>query len=183
MGKSTGKTIVSIAGLFFGAFNPTAFGFSAGVNWWAGVMGASLFGNIWSATHKGSTPSVDTRANFDVLQNTANADECGASVDTRTYAVSDGSTSKVIVHPDDNTAENYWINGTITIGYESRQVKASTSTTITVDIPFFSSPITGATISYTNGCNKSYSDCKRHANTRNYSGFLAIPTTEYTVVT
>ena len=73
MGKSTGKVIASVAGLFFGAFNPTAFGFAAGVNWAAGVMGASLFGNIWSATHKEDI-SVDTRSNFDVLNNNANAD-------------------------------------------------------------------------------------------------------------
>lgn len=72
MGKSTGKTVLSIAGLFFGAFNPTAFGFAAGVNWGAGVMGASLFGNIWSATHQPKQPG-QTYA-FDVLQNTANAD-------------------------------------------------------------------------------------------------------------
>ena len=72
MGKSTGKVIASVAGLFFGAFNPTAFGFAAGVNWAAGVMGASLFGNIWAATHKGASP--DTRSNFDVLNNNANAD-------------------------------------------------------------------------------------------------------------
>lgn len=111
------------------------------------------------------------------------ADECGASIDSRTSTVSAGSTSKTIVHPADNTAENYWINGTVTIGYESRQVKSSNSTSITVDIPFFSNPTTGVALSYTNGCDKSYSDCKRHANTKNYSGFLAIPTTEYTVVT
>lgn len=49
-----------------------AFGYAAGVNWAAGVMGASLFGNIWAATHTGEPP--DTRSNFDVLQNTANAD-------------------------------------------------------------------------------------------------------------
>lgn len=111
------------------------------------------------------------------------AEECGATVDTRAATVLTGSTSKTIVHAADSTGENYFINGTITIGYESRQVKSSNSTSITVDIPFFSTPITGATISYTNGCNKSYSDCKRLNNTKNYSGFLAIPLTEYVVTT
>ena len=71
MGKSTGKQILSIAGLFFGAFNPTAFGFAAGVNWAAGIMGASLFGNIWSATHQQKS---STTYSFDVLQNSSNAD-------------------------------------------------------------------------------------------------------------
>ena len=111
------------------------------------------------------------------------ADECGAAVDTRTSTLLAGSTSKTIVHAADSTGENYWINGTITIGYESRQIKSSNATSITVDIPFFSTPITGSTISYTNGCNKSYSDCKRLNNTKNYSGFLAIPLTEYVVTT
>ena len=36
-------------------------------------MGASLFGNIWAATHKEDI-SGDTRSNFDVLNNNANAD-------------------------------------------------------------------------------------------------------------
>lgn len=72
MGKSSGKIIASVAGLFFGAFNPTAFGFAAGVNWAAGVMGASLFGNIWSAKHKPTQPGQTYT--FDYLQNTANAD-------------------------------------------------------------------------------------------------------------
>lgn len=73
MGKSSGKAILSVAGLFFGAFNPTAFGFAAGVNWAAGIMGASLFGNIWSATHQKKDSSSQTYS-FDVLQNTSNAD-------------------------------------------------------------------------------------------------------------
>lgn len=111
------------------------------------------------------------------------SEDCGAAIDTRSSVVATGSTSKTIVHAADSTGENYWINGVITIGYESRQIKSSNSTSITVDIPFFSTPITGATISYTNGCNKSYTDCKRHNNTKNYSGFLAIPLTEYVVTT
>ena len=111
------------------------------------------------------------------------SEECGATVDTRTSTVAAGSTSKTIVHAADSTGENYWINGVITIGYESRQIKSSNSTSITVDIPFFSTPITNAAISYTNGCNKSYTDCKRHNNTKNYSGFLSIPLTEYVITT
>ena len=160
------------------AYKSVFYGFmdSPGLDESAGTFTCTLLQDVPNQTHC-RTMMLTCNAWF------GDADECGAHLDTRTSTVSAGSTSKVIVHPADNTAENYWINGTITIGYESRQVKASTSTTITVDIPFFSSPITGVAMSYTNGCNKSYSDCKRHANTRNYSGFLAIPTTEYTVVT
>jgi hypothetical protein len=74
-GKSTGKTLFSIAGLFVGAFNPELFGLGlAGtVNWAAGIYGASLLGNIWSATHNSSSNGSQGYS-FDVLNNNPNAD-------------------------------------------------------------------------------------------------------------
>lgn len=160
------------------AFKYVFYGFmdTPGLDESTGTFTCSLLQDIPNQTHC-RTMMLTCNAWF------GDTDECGAIVDTRTSTLLAGSTSKTIVHAADSTGENYWINGTITIGYESRQVKSSNATSITVDIPFFSTPITGATISYTNGCNKSYSDCKRHYNTANYSGFLAIPLTEYVVTT
>ena len=109
--------------------------------------------------------------------------ECGAAFDKRNGTVNTSSTANTIVHANDSTGENYWLNGVITIGYESRQVKASTAFTITVDIPFFSIPAAGLAYSIQNGCDKSVQDCSRHHNNQNFGGFLAIPLTEYLATT
>lgn len=58
MGKSTGKTILSIAGFAFGFTNPAAFlGAGSTAVWTAGLMGASLGSTIWSSTHPQKQPS------------------------------------------------------------------------------------------------------------------------------
>lgn len=59
-GKSGGKMFASIAGFIVGFTTPWLFGAKAFA---AGVMGASLFGSVWSATHQ---QSVDSNASADV---------------------------------------------------------------------------------------------------------------------
>lgn len=70
-GKSTGKALFSLAGFAFGFMNPVFFlGEGATAVWTAGIMGASLAGTIWSATHKLHEPGYNNNVDFDVLQNT-----------------------------------------------------------------------------------------------------------------
>lgn len=59
-GKSGGKMFASIAGFLVGFSTPWLFGAKAFA---AGVMGASLFGSVWSATHQ---QNVDSNASADV---------------------------------------------------------------------------------------------------------------------
>lgn len=59
-GKSGGKMFASIAGFLVGFSTPWLFGAKALE---AGVMGASLFGSVWSATHQ---QNVDSNASADV---------------------------------------------------------------------------------------------------------------------
>lgn len=59
-GKSGGKIFASIVGLIVGFTTPWLFGAKA---FSAGIMGASLFGSVWSATHQ---QSVDSNASADV---------------------------------------------------------------------------------------------------------------------
>lgn len=59
-GKSGGKMFASIAGFIVGFTTPWLFGAKAFA---AGVMGASLFGSVWSATHQ---QSVDSNGSADV---------------------------------------------------------------------------------------------------------------------
>lgn len=71
-GKSGGKMFASIAGFLVGFTTPWLFGAKAFA---AGVMGASLFGSIWSASH---TQNVDTGSadvsRFDRAQETMSSD-------------------------------------------------------------------------------------------------------------
>lgn len=71
-GKSGGKMFASIAGFIVGFTTPWLFGAKAFA---AGVMGASLFGSIWSASH---TQNVDTGSadvsRFDRAQETMSSD-------------------------------------------------------------------------------------------------------------
>lgn len=72
-GKSGGKIIASIAGFALGFTTPWLFGAKAFA---AGVMGASLFGSIWSSTHQpdsNSNGSADV-TRFDRAQETMSAD-------------------------------------------------------------------------------------------------------------
>lgn len=71
-GKSGGKMFASIAGFLVGFSTPWLFGAKA---FSAGIMGASLFGSIWSASH---TQNVDTGSadvsRFDRAQETMSSD-------------------------------------------------------------------------------------------------------------
>lgn len=71
-GKSGGKMFASIAGFLVGFSTPWLFGAKA---FSAGIMGASLFGSIWSASH---TQNVDTSSadvsRFDRAQETMSSD-------------------------------------------------------------------------------------------------------------
>lgn len=69
-GKSGGKAFAMIAGFALGYTTPWLFGAKAFA---AGVMGASLFGSIWSSTHQPDTGSPDV-ARFDRAQETMSAD-------------------------------------------------------------------------------------------------------------
>lgn len=103
------------------------------------------------------------------------SEECGAVVSTHNGTVQMGSTQNVIYDSALQQAENYWKNGVITIGFESRKIKSSTAGNVVTEYPFFSIPPIGTSFSLQNGCDKSYADCNRHNNTRNFSGFPAIP--------
>ena len=71
-GKSGGKIFASIAGFIVGFTTPWLFGVKAFA---AGVMGASLFGSVWSATHQQNvdTGSADV-SRFDRAQESMSSD-------------------------------------------------------------------------------------------------------------
>ena len=73
MGKSTGKTLLGIAGFFVGYANPGMFGVAAGSNaaLIGGLYGAAIGSSIWAATHQ---PNQDSNsAAFDQIANTVSS--------------------------------------------------------------------------------------------------------------
>ena len=103
------------------------------------------------------------------------AEECGATLDTRNGTVTSSSTQSIIYCPSDGTPDNYWKSGVLSIGFESKKVIASTSTSKTVEFPFYSVPPIGTAFSVSSGCDKSKTDCIRHGNLQNYGGYPSIP--------
>lgn len=101
----------------------------------------------------------------------ADQDSCMASLGTMTGAVKSGSTPyKILIQQ--SYASDYWKNGIITIGYESRIVESSVGNVINLRYPF--------TVDLTNyriqrNCDKSWSDCGRIGQQQKYSGFIGIP--------
>lgn len=74
-GKSGGKVFATILGAVIGCANPVLFGLARTANFAGALMGASLFGSIWSATHNQNidTGSPDV-SRFDRAQETMSAD-------------------------------------------------------------------------------------------------------------
>ena len=109
-------------------------------------------------------------------------DECGITLDSKTSTLAAECTQTIFYDSSRTEGTNYWKNGVVTIGFESKKVVSSANGSITVEYPFFSAPKVGTSYTVTNGCDKSKTDCIRHGNLQNYSGFMGIPF-EYQVKT
>lgn len=75
-GKSGGKIFATVLGAILGCANPVMFGLARTANLAGALMGASLFGSIWSATHQQSVDSNGSAdvSRFDRAQETMSAD-------------------------------------------------------------------------------------------------------------
>lgn len=71
MGKSKGKTILSIVGFALGAAAPQIFGLKSGAWLAGGIYGASLGGTLWSVTHK---PKNTNASRFDQYMNNVSSE-------------------------------------------------------------------------------------------------------------
>lgn len=68
---------------------------------------------------------------------------------------------------------DYYKNGLVTMGYETKLIKSNTDFTITVQYPFLSDLTED--IILTRNCDKTPEMCSKYGNRKNYGGFLAIP--------
>jgi hypothetical protein len=101
------------------------------------------------------------------------SEECGAYFDIKSGTVGVNSNQYVIYDPARIESGNYWKNGVITIGFESKRIISSSPGLIVVEYPFYNTPTGTYTIQ--NGCDHTQTDCIRHNNLLNYSGFPGVP--------
>lgn len=73
-GKSGGKVFATVLGAILGCANPVMFGLARTANLAGALMGASLFGSIWSATHNQNNTGSPDVSRFDRAQETMSAD-------------------------------------------------------------------------------------------------------------
>jgi len=102
------------------------------------------------------------------------ADECGIVQDTKTAMVVGGTTQLTIYSAAINEPINHWASGVCTIGFESKKIISSAVGSVTVEFPFYSVPVVGTEFNIVTGCDKTKTDCKRHGNLTNFTGFSAV---------
>ena len=68
----------------------------------------------------------------------------------------------------------YWKDGVAFVEGESRIIESSIDDTITLNVNFLQD-LRGKSVELSQGCNKTHEACKGYGNTKNYSGFPAIP--------
>lgn len=99
-------------------------------------------------------------------------EECGMSLAEETLTVQ--SVASNIVTLDKSHDKNYWKDGVISVGGESRIITESNENIITLNVNFVQD-ITGHSATLRRGCNKTVEACRAFGNMKHYSGFPAIP--------
>lgn len=117
--------------------------------------------------HSERTVSINCNAWF------GDSDECGATKNIVTGTTSSSSTTNTIYSDSLGSVSNFWNNGTITIGYETKKVKSCGSGYVIVEYPFFESTVSKS-FYIEQGCDKTLSECSRFSNTKNYGGFPSV---------
>lgn len=94
------------------------------------------------------------------------------SLAEETLAVVSTASNNVTLNKSYGT--NYWKDGVISVGGESRIIIQSSNDTVTLNVNFVQD-ITGHSATLRRGCNKTVEACRAYGNMRHYSGFPAIP--------
>lgn len=101
-------------------------------------------------------------------------EDCGAIKNVKEGTVGAGSTVNIILDPIRTEKNDYWTDGIISIGYESRKIKSYKVGIIELDYPFLIAPLGSYRIEQ--GCPKIFKVCKdRYSNGKNFSGFPSVP--------
>lgn len=100
---------------------------------------------------------------------------CQKDLETTTGTVASSSGNDITLNIDAKDGD-YWKDGTISIGGETRMIITSFDSTVRVYYPFFAAVESGDEFTLKRGCDKTQQTCKnRFDNLQHYSGFPAIP--------
>lgn len=123
---------------------------------------------------KSRLPEIECpNRNFRMACNSSFGDEeCGMSLAEETMSVV--STASNTVTLEKSHDKNYWKDGVISVGGESRIITESNGDTITLNVNFVQD-ITGHSATLRRDCNKTVEACRAFGNMKHYSGFPAIP--------
>lgn len=123
---------------------------------------------------KSRLPEVECpNRNFRLACNSEFGDsECCMSLAKETLPIVSVSDRQITLEKSYPT--NYWKDGVISVGGESRLIERSTDTAIFVNVNFVQD-IIGKSADLQRGCNKTTERCKEYDNMKHFSGFPAIP--------
>ena len=123
---------------------------------------------------KSRLPEIECpNRNFRMACNSEFGDaECGMILSEETMSVV--STASNTVTLEKSHDKNYWKDGVISVGGESRIITESDGNTVTLNVNFVQD-ITGHSATLRRGCNKTVEACRAFGNMKHYSGFPAIP--------
>lgn len=111
--------------------------------------------------------------NFRMACNSSFGDEeCGMSLGEETLSIV--SVSDNVITLNKSYDENYWKDGVISVGGESRVIVQSSDSSVTVNVNFVQD-VAGHSATLRRGCNKTVDACKAFGNMKHYGGFPSIP--------
>lgn len=143
---------------------------------WGYLDAPSYSNGEFNCTIKASFPknNTPTRVTQYICNNTFGDENCKLSKDFRTVNVTISACTPNDIQTDFVDKADYYKNGLITIGYETKMIKTNTSDGHIITYYPFQGEIQGTAILQRN-CDKTPEMCAKYGNRRNYGGFLSIP--------
>lgn len=141
-----------------------------------GYLDAPNYSNgEFSVTVKAAFPKINIpfRKTQYFCNNTFGDELCKMDLARQELVVDSALSTPDSIKIDGTLEPDFYKNGLITIGYETKMIKTNSENYITTYYPF-QVDLTGTAI-ITRNCDKTPENCSRYNNRQNYGGFLAIP--------
>lgn len=118
--------------------------------------------------------NTPTRVTQYICNNTFGDENCKLSKDTRTVNVDIPMSNPTTIVTDFVNNSDYYKNGLITIGYETKMIKSNDEFGYVYTYYPFQGELQG-TATLRRNCDKTPEMCAKYGNRKNYGGFLSIP--------
>lgn len=143
---------------------------------WGYLDAPSYSNGEFTCTVKASFPqnNVPIRVTQYICNNNFGDENCKLNKDIRIININTEKSTPTKIITGDKIEPNYYKNGLITIGYETKMIKSNDADgTIYTFYPFQGDIQATATLQ--RNCDKTPEMCERYGNRKNYGGFLSIP--------